>query len=326
MAETKGVLCVTGGTGFIASCLITQLLHRGYTVHTTIRSSSGERDISYLTTLPGATDRLRIFEASLEDPVSFLPAIQGCRGVFHVAHLRESRDGNTNPEAAAVEATVGVLRVCAESKTVKRVVFTSSIAATVPGRNNVGSDVEESTWTDVDALRGVVGGPAFNTLSVKTATEKAAVEFADRNGMDVVTLLPAVVVGPFICPAVPTSVKLALGLLLGNKVVYEIPRLDLVHVEDVVRAHIFVMESPDAKGRYICSSTNITSLEMWEFLSTNYPLLHLPFKESLKISGNGVVYRVSSKKLLDLGFEFKHGLGDMVDGAIQSCKHRGFIS
>ncbi|CAN1308199.1 Protein BRI1-5 ENHANCED 1 [Linum perenne] len=298
MAETKGVLCVTGGTGFIASCLITQLLHRGYTVHTTIRSSSGERDISYLTTLPGATDRLHIFEASLEDPVSFLPAIQGCRGVFHVAHLRESRDGNTNPEAAAVEATVGVLRVCAESKTVKRVVFTSSIAATVPGRNN----------------------------SVKTATEKAAVEFADRNGMDVVTLLPAVVVGPFICPAVPTSVKLALGLLLGNKVVYEIPRLDLVHVEDVARAHIFVMESPDAKGRYICSSTNITSLEMWEFLSTNYPLLHLPFKESLKISGNGVVYRVSSKKLLDLGFEFKHGLGDMVDGAIQSCKHGGFIS
>ncbi|CAN1308128.1 Protein BRI1-5 ENHANCED 1 [Linum perenne] len=298
MAETKGVLCVTGGTGFIASCLITQLLHRGYTVHTTIRSSSGERDISYLTTLPGATDRLRIFEASLEDPVSFLPAIQGCRGVFHVAHLRESRDGNTNPEAAALEATVGVLRVCAESKTVKRVVFTSSIAATVPGRNN----------------------------SVKTATEKAALEFADRNGMDVVTLLPAVVVGPFICPAVPTSVKLALGLLLGNKVVYEIPRLDLVHVEDVARAHIFVMESPDAKGRYICSSTNITSLEMWEFLSTNYPLLHLPFKESLKISGNGVVYRVSSKKLLDLGFEFKHGLGDMVDGAIQSCKHGGFIS
>ncbi|CAN1121003.1 Protein BRI1-5 ENHANCED 1 [Linum perenne] len=84
------------------------------------------------------------------------------------------------------------------------------------------------------------------------------------------------------------------------------------------------MESPDAKGRYICSSTNITSLEMWEFLSTNYPHLHLPL--SLKISGNGVVYRVSSKKLLDLGFEFKHGLGDMVDGAIQSCKHRGFIS
>ncbi|CAN1345673.1 hypothetical protein LINPERPRIM_LOCUS40470 [Linum perenne] len=51
------------------------------------------------------------------------------------------------------------------------------------------------------------------------------------------------------------------------------------------------------------------------------------FQRSLKISRNGVVYRVSSKKLFEMGFEFKHGaLGDMVDGAIQSCKHRGFIS
>ncbi|CAN1345719.1 Vestitone reductase, partial [Linum perenne] len=153
------------------------------------------------------------------------------------------------PEAVAVEATMGVLRSCAESK---RVVFTSSIAATVPSRNNFRSDVDERTWTDVDALRHMVCGAAFNTLLVKTATEKAALEFSDRNGMDLVTLLPAVV-GAFICLAIR----------------------------------------------------------------------HL----SLKISRNGVVYRVSSKKLFEMGFEFKHGaLGDMVDGAIQSCKHRGFIS
>ncbi|CAN1181787.1 Vestitone reductase [Linum perenne] len=93
---------------------------------------------------------------------------------------------------------MGVLRSCAESK---RVVFTSSIAATVPSRNNFRSDVDERTWTDVDALRHMVCGAAFNTLLVKTATEKAALEFSDRNGMDLVTLLPAVV-GAFICPAV----------------------------------------------------------------------------------------------------------------------------
>ncbi|CAN1181757.1 Vestitone reductase [Linum perenne] len=93
------------------------------------------------------------------------------------------------PEAAAVEATVGVLRSCAE---LKRVVFTSSIDAMVPGRNNVRSNVDESTWTDVDALRHMVCGAAFNTLLVKTATEKAALEFANRNGMDLVTLLPTI--------------------------------------------------------------------------------------------------------------------------------------
>jgi nucleoside-diphosphate-sugar epimerase len=37
----KGTVCVTGGTGFLASWLIFKLLERGYSVNTTIRSSPG---------------------------------------------------------------------------------------------------------------------------------------------------------------------------------------------------------------------------------------------------------------------------------------------
>jgi nucleoside-diphosphate-sugar epimerase len=38
----KGAVCVTGGTGFIASCLITRLIEQGYAVRATVRSSPGE--------------------------------------------------------------------------------------------------------------------------------------------------------------------------------------------------------------------------------------------------------------------------------------------
>ncbi|KAK6918542.1 NAD-dependent epimerase/dehydratase [Dillenia turbinata] len=34
----KGAVCVTGGTGFVASWLIKSLLHHGYNVKATIRS------------------------------------------------------------------------------------------------------------------------------------------------------------------------------------------------------------------------------------------------------------------------------------------------
>jgi hypothetical protein len=34
---------------------------------------------------------------------------------------------------------------------------------------------------------------------------------------------------------------------------------------------------------------------------------------------------LSPKKLLDCGFKFEHGLEDMFDGAIQSCKEKGFL-
>ncbi|KAG6786681.1 hypothetical protein POTOM_008289 [Populus tomentosa] len=42
MEGDKGKVCVTGGTGFLASWLIMRLLEHGYSVHTTIRPDPGE--------------------------------------------------------------------------------------------------------------------------------------------------------------------------------------------------------------------------------------------------------------------------------------------
>lgn len=40
----KGKVCVTGGTGFIASWLIKTLLENGYSVTTTVRADPGKRN------------------------------------------------------------------------------------------------------------------------------------------------------------------------------------------------------------------------------------------------------------------------------------------
>ena len=37
MEGDKGTVCVTGGTGYLASWLIKRLLDHGYSVHTTIK-------------------------------------------------------------------------------------------------------------------------------------------------------------------------------------------------------------------------------------------------------------------------------------------------
>lgn len=42
MAEGKGRVCVTGGTGFVGSWIIKSLLENGYSVNTTIRPDSGK--------------------------------------------------------------------------------------------------------------------------------------------------------------------------------------------------------------------------------------------------------------------------------------------
>ncbi|GMP42979.1 hypothetical protein CsSME_00012529 [Camellia sinensis var. sinensis] len=188
-AVEKGSVCVTGGTGYVASWLINRLLENGYRVRTTIRSYNpdNKKDLSHLTDLPGALERLQIFNADLALPKSFDAAIQGCIGVFHVAHPMDFED--KEPEEVkvqrAINGTLGILKACLDSKTVKRVVYTSSASTVL--FNDKGLDVlDESDWSDLDYIRSlkIYGG---SYMISKTLTEKAALEFAEN--MDWILLL-----------------------------------------------------------------------------------------------------------------------------------------
>lgn len=41
LSDGTGLVCVTGGTGFVASWLIMRLLQRGYSVRATVRTNPG---------------------------------------------------------------------------------------------------------------------------------------------------------------------------------------------------------------------------------------------------------------------------------------------
>ncbi|XP_039168101.1 vestitone reductase-like [Eucalyptus grandis] len=327
MEDNKGTVCVTGGTGFIASWLIMRLLERGYSVRTTVRpDSDGSRDTDFLKNLPGASERLRILIADLGNPESFGPAIDGCVGVFHVATPVDFEDREPEPVVTkrCIDGALGILRACLNSKTVKRVVYTSSSAA-VQFNNSNAEIQDEDTWSDVKSLREVPMLAASYAIS-KTLTEKAVLEFGERHGLEVVTVVPTLVHGPFICPKFAGSVQIALALVLGNENDYSfLLKMCLVHVDDVVRAHIFLFEHPDAKGRYICSSATMTIEEMSKFLSERYPEFQIPSPESLKEVKGPRFASLASRKLLDAGFEYKYGIEDMFDGAIQCCKGKGYL-
>uniref|UniRef100_A0A2C9VVQ4 NAD-dependent epimerase/dehydratase domain-containing protein n=1 Tax=Manihot esculenta TaxID=3983 RepID=A0A2C9VVQ4_MANES len=160
----------------------------------------------------------------------------------------------------------------------------------------------------------------------KLLAEKRALEFAEEHGLDLVTVIPSFVVGPFICPNLPGSLEAALAMVLGKPDLYNLlVNTNMVHVDDLVRAHIFLLEYPNAQGRYMCSSDVITIEEMSEFLSTNYPELSIPTVESLKEVKGRKCPVLSSKKLTDSGFEFRYGVKEMFDGAIQCCKEKGYL-
>lgn len=53
-------------------------------------------------------------------------------------------------------------------------------------------------------------------LISKTLTEKTTLEFAEEHGLDLVTVIPSFIVGPFICPKFPGSVHTAMSMILGK--------------------------------------------------------------------------------------------------------------
>ncbi|KAE8662498.1 Vestitone reductase [Hibiscus syriacus] len=328
MEEDKGTVCVTGGTGFIASWLIKRLLQEGYSVRTTVRPDpENKRDLCFLTSLPGAAEKLKIFSADLSDPHSFDAAIEGSKGVFHVATPVDF--GNEEPEETvterAISGALGILKSCLKSKTVKRVVYTSSASAVVFNGQDLDM-LDESFWSDVDFIRGILHPSTRSYMISKTLTERAALEFGAQHGLDVVSVIPSFVVGPFICPKFPGSVRSALALVLGEQHGYSaLLNTPMVHVDDVARAHIFLFEYPDAKGRYNCSSYRMSLQEMSEFLCAKYPEFPIPTPESLAEIKGQKYPGLSSKKLLDTGFKFNYGVEEMFDDAINCCKEKGFL-
>ena len=86
-ASKKLPVAVTGASGYIAAHCVARLLAAGYTVHGTVRSVAAATTGSgaFLMSLPGAAERLKLFEADLLLSGSFEAALKGCGAVLHTA-------------------------------------------------------------------------------------------------------------------------------------------------------------------------------------------------------------------------------------------------
>ncbi|CAM8901721.1 unnamed protein product [Rhodiola kirilowii] len=319
--ESKGRVCVTGASGFLASWLIKRLLQSDYEVVGTVRDPANEKKLAHLWKLDGAKERLKLMRAELTEEGSFDEAVAGCVGVFHTASpvFGTVSDPMVNMVEPAVTGTLNVLRSCKRNPSLRRVVLTSSSSA-VRARVDFDPNVplDESSWSSVDLCQRF---QIWYALS-KTLAEKAAWEFCSQNGIDLVTVLPSFVVGPSLPPELCSTASDILGLLKGETHRFEWHgRMGYVHIDDVALCHILVFEQDDARGRFLCSSDVLGNDALVALLSKWYP--NLPIPKSFK-QMERPYYQFNTNKIRNLGLKFK-SVSQMFDDCIASFVEQGYL-
>jgi nucleoside-diphosphate-sugar epimerase len=241
------VVLVTGGSGFIGSHAIIQLLAAGHELRATVRNLKREADVVALLKSAGAdpAGRLRFFAADLEKDEGWPEAVAGCDYVLHVASpfppsLPKHESDLIVP---AREGTLRVLRASRDAG-VKRVVLTSSFAAIGYGYPPQSQPFDEKNWTNPDG-KGVTP-----YVKSKTLAERAAWEFMAREGRDLELSVvnPVAVFGPALGRDTSTSIMIVQRLMDGDLPGCPKVSFGVVDVRDVVDLHLRAMVDPAAKG------------------------------------------------------------------------------
>jgi len=278
--QSKPIL-VTGGTGYMASWIVKQLLDEGREVRTTVRNLAQKDKYAHLTALAvKSSGVLQFFEADLLKKGSFSEAMAGCELVIHTASpFKISGLKNAQKELVepALEGTRNVLDSVNATESVKRVVLTSSIAAIY------GDAIDIRT-----TKKGIFTEEQWNITSSakhqpypfsKTMAEKLAWEMAGKQSRwDLLTINPGFIMGPSLSKRTDsTSIDLMLQLATGKfKTGVPSGEMAFVDVRDVAKAHILAGFSSTASGRHVCVSDHKTFLDMANVIRANYPKYPLP--------------------------------------------------
>ncbi|XP_062099370.1 phenylacetaldehyde reductase-like isoform X2 [Humulus lupulus] len=317
------VVGVTGASGYIASWIVKFLLQRGYTVKASVRDPNDSRKTAHLTSLDGAKERLQLYKANLLEEGSFESCLEGCEGVFHTASpfYHDIKDPQAELLDPALKGTLNVLNTVAKLPSIKRVVLTSSMAAVVcNGKPKTPDVVVDETWfSDPNICKE---SQLWYVLS-KTLAEDAAWKFVNEKRIDMVTINPAMVIGPLLQPTLNTSAAAILNLINGAQA-YNNLSFGWVNVKDVANAHIQAYEIPSANGRYCLVERVVHYAELVKILSELYPGLQLPDK-CADDKPLVPIFHVSKEKAKSLGIEYIP-LETSLKETVESLKEKKFVN
>ena len=269
--ENKETVLVTGGTGFVGSHCVLQLLQKGYNVKTTLRSLSRKTEVLDMLRTGGIKtfDNLEFIETDLNKDDNWDEAVKGCKYVLHVASPIMSKLPKDENEMIrpAVDGTLRVLKAARDAG-VKRVVVTSNFGAVGYSHKDPNTAITEDEWTNPNDKM-----TSYNKS--KVLAERAAWDFMSKEGgnLELSVANPVFILGPSLGPDLPSSFDMIKHLIDGSlKAVPNIP-FNIIDVRDLADLHLKAMTNPNAKGQrfIVLAGGKITMPEIAQLIKAKMP-------------------------------------------------------
>ena len=262
ISPKDGPVAVTGCSGFTGGHMVRELILHGYQVRACIRDAKswrGQDCVNYLSRLPNVEI---VDGCDLFTPGSYADAFKGCGGVFQVAAvLGNSADGKSQPLGSGdgsqdvydggMVGTQNVINAINASGSVKRLLYTSSMAAVSGAR--AATVPKGYEWTETDWASDGVDPERWNHprnayAKSKVDTEHFINDAADASGKwDAITMAPAMICGPILFKAQVGQWIEQIGRLAGGLPPSWPSRYDMyyniIDVRDLVKAHRLAAES-----------------------------------------------------------------------------------
>lgn len=246
--ETTARALVTGGTGFLGRRIVERLLDEGRPVTVLSRRVAGDL----------AAQGVRFIRASLSDINAVEEACEGVGTVFHVAAKVGVWGGYNDFFLSNVLGTRAVLSGCRKHQ-VPRLVYTSTPSVVFNGKDLAGAD---------ESLPMTTRCPCAYPLT--KAMAELDVRDANSPTLRTVALRPHLIWGVNdrnLIPRIVSAARQGKLRIVGNGK----NRVDLVHVDNVVEAHLLAEgallgDDPVAAGKAYFI-TNGEPVVLWDWIN-----------------------------------------------------------
>ena len=256
LCSMKKVL-VTGVSGFIAQHCAAQLLHKGYAVKGSVRSTNKQDEIiSGFKNSNIPIENLEFCTLDLLSDDGWKEAMEECDYVFHIAspYFIKVPKNENDMLRPAIEGTIRALSF-AQKAGIKRVVLTSSIVAMIGEDSQKNKTLNPNNWTDLD------WNEITPYIKSKTKSEKEAWKFiANQKGqhkIELTTIHPGAVYGPTITNNLNGESMSMITKLIQGKIPF-LPKTAIAvsDVRDIAATHILAIEKVEANNKRLIVTTD----------------------------------------------------------------------